>query len=620
MSQIIPMRKEQVKDQGKSELDYFVQDGSHSNLVDYSDLKKMIQVAENFICVASTSEINPSILELISKYKATDVRLYIVLHSFEQSNKTLNYFDEKEPAILRQSPDLNNNFMIADNKALLFINAFENPKNLSIALTPEEVEDVHYMFNDYFWNKADKEKFMGEIAAPKASPYPPFSKTLEHIFEVKDISNNYTCCLVPLDSQYREKRTDRGEDFYCSEDIQVPIFIHEDASSIGAIQIQQNIFKTVGNRWILKTGALKDIDSSLKILAFEESWDSQLFIQERVKEELESVVAETIESMTDTLPTHFPERKYAQLIEYTWRVLPPVKPKGAKIARIYETFDKLESKFKEDYIQLRRVLDEVKDIQNPWSSFFQGAKQKVKEYEKKLDKYINYDFRNKSFGELEDFFRVEFKQCFEGILSFSDQHKVDLDKKEQEENWKAEKNKKESSLLSKQSELTKLLSMMAENTKLQSKVKTLDTEIKELEKNKSTDEEIKEYLDLIKKERKVTYEQTSSDKKNKQNKGKLERDIKSLQQDIERKYDHFSYTPSQNELSHLKKRKAVQWSSYNLPEYVLPEVGELLEDKLLYYLAIKSYSELEKANELAYKRYLKGIKVAKVVVSEVEVL
>jgi len=86
----------------------------------------------------------------------------------------------------------------------------------------------------------------------------------------------------------------------------------------------------------------------------------------------------------------------------------------------------------------------------------------------------------------------------------------------------------------------------------------------------------------------------------------LEAEIKALEIDIEKEYTQFQYSPLKNELQHLKKsnNKNTPYQTFNIPQYVLPEVGILFEDKDHYYLQIETYEALKQANEIAEKRYI----------------
>jgi len=86
----------------------------------------------------------------------------------------------------------------------------------------------------------------------------------------------------------------------------------------------------------------------------------------------------------------------------------------------------------------------------------------------------------------------------------------------------------------------------------------------------------------------------------------LEAEIRALETDIEKKYTTFQYSSSNNELQHLKKsnNKNTPYQAFNIPQYVLPEVGILFEDKKHYYLQIETEKALKQANQIAENRYI----------------
>lgn len=151
------------------------------------------------------------------------------------------------------------------------------------------------------------------------------------------------------------------------------------------------------------------------------------------------------------------------------------------------------------------------------------------------------------------------------------------------------------------------------------------------EKNKDANEEILQQkmielgeLEKNKKEVESLYNKKQHEIKNLQTEqntfskklSTINAEIDSLNAEIKNKYTTFEYKESKNELDVFQKgnKNYRRFEKFNIPKYLLPEVGTLYETNENYYIEIENYEELEKANEIAKNRYIN--KLCKVVAKE----
>ena len=153
---------------------------------------------------------------------------------------------------------------------------------------------------------------------------------------------------------------------------------------------------------------------------------------------------------------------------------------------------------------------------------------------------------------------------------------------------------------------------MSQNTQSSPEIEKLEREIQSLEKEKENKQKkLEREIQSLEKEKenkqkKLEREIQSLEKEKENKQKKLEREIENIKRVLDQDYQSFVYQPNQNELQHLQKNQPTtikKFEPYQLPQYALPEVGELFEDKNNYYLEIEDDDDLEKANEIAEKRY-----------------
>jgi hypothetical protein len=578
MSKIVAISKSKTVEQQDKQLNYFQNTVNISKLRDYSILINKIQSANEMICIAATGGINSKIIEKLYTPIAKGVRVYIILDSFNAA--TLIKFNDKTPAIIREVPELQNNFVITDNEATLFVNSLANHSNIKVELSEKQYEDINYWFNYYFWNKADKEKILDKLSTPKESPFPPFKTEKETVNLASSDIDNFQSIIVPQNNKH-ENLADNADKFYFSKDVNVPLYFSKQVLIIGNLKLDVSI--NVGELWEFKETSLQEINS--EIIPFDGNWANIENILDEKTVPLSDMRAETIENMDKTEHSQLPDEIYTKNVIYTWKVLPPVKPSNAKEARLYKEYDSVQQQFVNDLNELKRVLEQIQNRKSSVIDFFFGTKRKAAQHLKTIKSYMVIVLKSLPRTELNDLLgsQGEFQKFFKSVVDFKQRFENEIDKKEKEHQWKENKAKKESELNDKKSELSQLTkeieSLETENTKLNKSIKN---------KKKTLDKKF----------------------------SKCKSEIKSLEAEIEKKYKSFKYISNGNELDNLKssKKTSLKLNDFKLPEYPLPEVGKLFENNTNYYLEIESYSELYKANEIAQKRYID--KPTKVVVKE----
>ena len=608
---IKPLKRTHKKVQSQHELEYFSKRSSATPLMDYTMLEESIQNAQEFICIVSTSAIHTSLLDMLHKTnQKKGVRLYILLQDFEKAEKTLDFFGEVNPACIRQAKDLNNNFLIVDGEiSCLMINSLQRDQNICIQFEGDYSQDLYHIFNDYFWNRADEQCLLNVRTKELVSPFPPFELSLKYI-AFREGVDSYDACITPCDEKNYKQFKNNASSLYIASHIELPVSLKGDKSYLGQFVVDKNLFEDISPDWELKKSTLARVHSvGQEVIPFNGVWTQPKHIDTQVKRELSDIEAINVESMPNTNPETYPEVPYACEVEYHWCVMPPKKPEDAKKACLYEDFEALKDKLDDDCRKLERRLKQTERAHqsSPVASFFSGASHKLKVLDKERSKVSKQDIKTLSIHELEDFFEHRFKKLFEDVDIFCCNHEKSLEEKVQKEKWNREKEEKERELEKKESELKDIQIKVNENKRLMEQVKLLNAKIKD--KNLDSDkvkklEEEKNNIDI----------QTVSPKSLEKERRLLERDVKSIKQDIEKKYSRFEYKPSVNELEQLKHKDInLKWESFKLPAFGLPDVGVLFENNQGFFLEIQYDEELARANQIC-KRYKKNNREAKVVV------
>lgn len=612
MSNILPIHKEKTIDQNDNKISYFTLENSNSKLSNYNQIIGSIASAEKFVCIATTGQINQKIIEVLYSCIDKNIRVYIIFKSFEYSANSLVKFSKKKPALIRQVSDLANNMIIVDGNATLFINEIGSNENIGIDLSELHSKDVFYLFNYYFWDKSDLEKKLDEISEPKESPYPPLEKINDHVNLVNSDKGLFTGkVIVPFKSENREYFTDSVTEFSFSKDINSPIISNEQ-SIIGNFRFNSlDIVSFIGDTWKLHSTKLKDISSEIEIIPIENNWNKSINVKSSETVEIQAVRSGRIDDMKILEPNEFPEKKFSKLVTYKWIVLPPTKPKGAKLSQLYKDFDNLVKNFNEDLDYLDTLLDQT--VNNETTFFithFLGRKTKAEKDKEKIVKYRNLNLRKINYNELKDFVKVEFADYFNSICKSQEELKNEIDEKKQKKQWDQIKEDKERKRDEKATELEEY-----------NKTMNLYIEIEDLKKKLNEPDMKDSAQDIENRIKELESELHGKPKQEKLNKkiNNLKGELKGFIKDLENNYSKFVYQPRSNELKNLKKGNESitykKYQEYTLPKFALPEVGELYEDTDKYYLEISKYSELDKAKNIITNRYTD--KASKIVVKEI---
>jgi hypothetical protein len=584
------------------------EDDTSSNLQNYEEIIHKVHNAKKTIQLSSTENISNEIIYAL--YENKKVNIYIILKSFDSAKQTLDKFDSRKPAVLREVKELVNNLIIIDNISYVFINSLDNKENIFIKIDENKTKDLKFIFNHYFWDCATLEKLVDNISEPAESPFPPISqRELDYINIAKYDLDNLDRIYLPRDKKYKSILFDKQSEYKCiSDDINSIIYQKQDLLQIDSLIFKEIEFN-ITNTWIFKQNILRDISREDTIIPIDENWQNTVNIQDYKKIQLVSIESKTIEEM-ETTEAKILDEKYIKEINFSWEVIPPLKPINAKKSDLYSSYEKLNNGFKNQLDILKSVLIDL-EKESSIVDFFIGTNRKAKQNIKKIDEYKTKDLIKFSKVDLEKFIEVEFKDFFESIIKSNTDFKVDKKRKEAEDKWENEKGQKSKSLKSKETELKDNIKQLEVLKDKSEKKKALNVTIKEIEKN----------IIQLKKDKKEYNKETSSlqslkkdfsqidDKQKDQT--KLNKSIKSFESTIDKlnkeivdNYSEFKYNPKQNEIKNFNKNKtnSNEYKALTIPMYVLPDVGVLFETKDSYYLEILDNEDLIKANEL-HQRY-----------------
>ncbi len=567
MSKIEKLSLNKTIDYSGETISYLIkEDDTNSNLQSYEEIVHKIHNAKKTIQLSSTENISNEIIDAL--YANNEANIYIILKSFDSAKQTLDRFDSRNPAVLREVKEIENNIIIIDNISYVFINSLDNKENIFIKIDEYKTKDLKYIFNYYFWDCSTLEKLVDDISEPVESPFPLISqRELDYINIAEYDLDNIEKLYLPRDKKYKSILLDKQSEYkYISDDINSIIYQKQNLLQIGRLLFKEIRFN-ITNKWVFKQNILKDIRKENRIIPIDENWHETTNIQDNKKIQLESIEAKTIEEM-ETTQAEILVEKYIKEINFSWEVIPPLKPTNAKKSDLYSSYEKLNNEFKNQLDILNSVLIDL-EKESSIIDFFIGANRKAKQNIKKIEEYKTKDLTKLSKVDLEKFIEIEFKEFFESIIKANTDFKEDKKRKESEDKWKNEKEQKIKNLKSKETELA--------------------------EKNKE--------LNSLKDEHK---------------KGKLDKNIKSIEFEINKlnkeladNYFEFKYNTKQNEIKNFNKNKtnSNEYKKLNIPKFILPEVGVLYETNNSYFLEIVYKKDISKANELKQRYCDKDYKV-----------
>jgi len=564
MSKIEAIKRFEIIDQKDMEIKFFEPLNEQSGLKNYNiDFENTTK-----ILIASTKGLNDSIIEQLQKLRR-DISIYIILSNFKTQTKILAHFDDKMPAIIREVPTLKNNFILTDNDAYLFVNSLSEKQNLIINLKENHKKDLYYLFNYYFWDEAKKEKILKNLDSPKQSPYPKLLISENKSINVIDNSkfkkdSKFDILITPRSINSKEDiNSIAHSECLLSGDINENIYIQKKNFIIGNLKIKNiDSPKNLGNLYRYTEDSLKNIKTN--IIGFEEDdWNTVRSIKNEVQFKLGEVSAKTIEDMkSQGIDKKKPQNNYSLKIKNTWTVLPPIKPKDAKKAQIYEEYKKLNDDFDKNLQQLKQIQDLKKG--DKFLSMLQGFKNTFSNNQKQLESWEELDFSKLKFSEIRNKID-EFKEFYNSNIATNVKYDSEKKRKAAELKFNTKKAEQQKQLNQKREELK---SLSEENLQIKEK----DQSSKDNKKSKKNEKRIQN----------------------------LTNEINNLKNQITKK---FTWTDSENDIQITRKssksKNYKQFIELKIPRYSLPEVGSLYENKNNYYLEIENYEDLELANKIS---------------------
>jgi hypothetical protein len=398
MGKIVAINKSKTVSYKDDTIEYFEEVNSLSKKESYQNIIDKIKNATSTVRIASTSNISEKILDAI--HENLEINAYIILKSLSKSKKTEERFDERRVSIIREVDELENNFILIDNKAYLFINPLNEEQNISHYFDESKTSDLEFIFNYYFWNRASQEKLLNTINKAIESPFPPFELRKQKFINVIDSGDEkYVSLYVPRDKKFNETLDKNASKKYFSDDLIVPLYLNEHSFTVGLFAVNEAF--SVENSWELKKSKLEDIDSSLEIVPRKESWSNSIKIKESRGIELDKIISPSIKSMENQKPKGYPIEKYVKEVIYTWVVVPPHKPKNAKKSSLYnehKMYEEKKNKWKEEKVKNTKLLNEKKKElsvldkkDEKYKKKMKNIENEIKKVEDKLNQQVNID-------------------------------------------------------------------------------------------------------------------------------------------------------------------------------------------------------------------------------------
>lgn len=558
---ILPLKKKEVIDNARKAMCYFVRTkDAEAGHYAGEDLLKAIMGAKETICFASTSEVDDSVRKAILERVGKRVRVYGVFSDFIRSTKTVAWFDDKNPALVRSNGALQNDFVVIDRKeAFLFVNPLERlDGNICIKFVSEGAADLFYWFTYWFWNSDEKERILKEVRSCKEAPFsvPVMPKGTVNISESLKHPFAPSVGYYPNQQKFRDRMNEEkeGADQFArmlSSRISVPVYEGTKVWKIGDMIFPKKDFDGVPDVWEEKSGTLRDAPE--EFIDFDgDDWSPVKKTQTETKKLSEAVRPSKIEDMENAKPSKsdLVPMPYAlkTIVEYV--VEPPRKPEGAKESAIYGEYRDLENGHR---LNMERILNELGDIA-PKSEKMEspGLHREILEMKAAIEMEGGTEFRKLKVPKLEAAL-AKWNMATSG-------------------NW-----------------IEKLVGMKVQ-------LKKLEYEKEKKEKIEKNEAEI---------EKKQKDAGSASNKASNQ-------EIARLRDEIVR--EERRLFPEKDRRNEFASRARNDFKKLVAPRYLLPEVGHLFEDKDGYYLEIAELGDLERANEIATQRYKD--KVCRVVAKE----
>lgn len=654
MAVIKAITKEKIIDNSQKQLHYFAcSKDSHTKDVS-GNLLSAINEAEQTICLASTSNIEEFIREPLLKKIRDHIRVYGIFQDFKACSKSLAWFDDKNPALIRSNGKLQNNFIIIDNKiAFLFINSLDNiGRNICIEFSNVHVKDLFYWFTYYFWNSDEKEHILKEIRECKESPFsiPAAPRRTINILESREAPFKTIESYYPQDARYKlslnnekEKKSDIIQ--VLSNQIKNPLFKSGKKWKIGDFVLEVTDFEGPGNIWKETYGPLSKIPKSF--IDFDKNDWNPITKQDSIKKKLtKPYIVDTIEEMDSKEP---PEsdmecEPYAMETCFEYIVQPPSKPKNADKAAIYKQYEHLKQGHGSN---ISRFLKELGDLKNKECiKEAPGLNREVSQIIESIKKEEKTEFKTMSITEVEniaDKWNPDSEESWVRQLidlkvdikrkEFEIRNRYDIaDKQERKKQKLTEKEQKISRITELDKELIDFspkINDPAKKSEIQNSITAIKNQLNDFEKltkdKGKKEEKDGETFDKGAKEKELAafeeelrdYVPKNQDAKQKnrlvEEKRSLENAITKLKREIEN-IDIDIETIGKREFNENETQKSFEKTKNNYvrikkPDFLLPEVGELFETRDTFYLEISDDRDLERANELANRYTGRNYKV-----------
>lgn len=654
MAVIKAITKEKIIDNSQKQLHYFAcSKDSHTKDVS-GNLLSAINEAEQTICLASTSNIEDSIREPLLKKIRDRIRVYGIFRDFKVCSKSLAWFDDKNPALFRSNEALQNDFIIIDNKiAFLFINPLNNiDKNTCITFSDDHVKDLFYWFTYTFWNSDEKEHILKDIRSCKESPFSipatlrqtiNISETLDNPFEAIESYYPQDAGFKPRLKKEREEKKDIIQ--ILSNQIKNPLFKNEKKWKIGNFILDIIDFEGPVNTWKEAYGPLSKVPKSF--IDFDKNDWNPITKQDSIKKKLtKPYIVDTIEEMDSKEP---PEsdmecEPYAMETCFEYIVQPPSKPKNADKAAIYKQYEHLKQGHGSN---ISRFLKELGDLKNKECiKEAPGLNREVSQIIESIKKEEKTEFKTMSITEVEnivDKWNPDSEESWVRQLidlkvdikrkEFEIRNRYDIaDKQERKEQKLTEKEQKNSRITELDKELIDFspkINDPAKKSEIQNSITAIKNQLNNFEKltkdKGKKEEKDGETFDKGAKEKELAafeeelrdYVPKNQDAKQKnrlvEEKRSLENAITNLKREIEN-IDIDIETIGKREFNENETQKSFEKTKNNYvrikkPDFLLPEVGELFENRDTFYLEISDDRDLERANELANRYTGRNYKV-----------
>lgn len=654
MAVIKAKTKEKIVDNSQKQLHYFAC-SKDSRTKDVSgDLLSAINEAEQTICIASTSNIEASIREPLLKKIHDRIRVYGIFQDFKACLNSSDWFNEKNPALIRSNKKLQNNFIIIDNRiAFLFINPLDNiNRNTCIEFSDAHVKDLFYWFTYTFWNSNENEHILKLTRLCKESPFsiPATPRRTINISESLETPFEAIESYYPQDARYKPRLNSEREEKndiiqVLSNQIKNPLFKNGKNWKIGDFILDIIDFEGPVNTWKEAHGPLSEVPKSF--IDFDKNDWNPITKQDSIKKKLaKPYTVDKIEDMDNTEP---PEsdlecEPYAMETCFEYTVQPPSKPKNADKAAIYKQYEHLKNGHDNN---TKRIRTELEDLKNKdCIKEAPGLNREISQDIESIKKEEKVDFKARPITDVENIIdkwnpdlegnwvrqlinlKVEIKRKEFEIKNRNDV----IDKKESKKRKETEKEQKNSRIVELDKELVDFnpkIKDPAKKSDIERNIATIKKQLEDFEKyakdkekseekdleNFDKDTKVKDLAAL--KEELQDYVPKNPDAKQKSSlegeKHSLENAITQLNRDIGNIDDDIEKI-NNRVFNESEVRKSFENTKNNYmrirkPDFLLPEVGELFETRDTFYLEIFDDKDLEKANELANRYTGKNYKV-----------